>query len=123
MITSMYGHCDAFDVVYTQIGKDQWQATVPPDLTDGKYVVDIYGVDNTGFLVYWAGILYMYDSRFVKLELLPDSCVMFYTDTVDVSNIWDSSDRWDMSVIWDTFEVWDSSDMIEFCISDPTPCC
>lgn len=65
----------------------------------------------------------MYDSRFVKLELLPDSCVMFYTDTVDVSNIWDSSDRWDMSVIWDTFEVWDSSDMIEFCISDPTPCC
>ena len=63
MITSMYGHCDAFDVVYTQIGKDQWQATVPPDLTDGKYVVDIYGVDNTGFLVYWAGILYMYDSR------------------------------------------------------------
>ena len=119
----MYGHCDAFDVVYTQIGKDQWQATVPPDLTDGKYVVDIYGVDNTGFLVYWAGILYMYDSRFVRLELLPDSCVMFYTDTVDVSNIWDSSDRWDMSVIWDTFEVWDSSDMIEFCISDPTPCC
>ena len=58
MITSMYGHCDAFDVIYTQIGENQWQATVPPDLTDGKYVVDIYGVDNTGFLVYWAGILY-----------------------------------------------------------------
>ena len=119
----MYGHCDAFYVVYTQIGKDQWQATVPPDMTDGKYVVDIYGVDNTGFLVYWAGILYMYDSRFVRLELLPDSCVMFYTDTVDMSDVWDSSDRWDLSVIWDTFEVWDSSDMIEFCISDPTPCC
>lgn len=118
----MYGHCDAFDVIYTQVGENQWQATVPPDLTDGKYVVDIYGVDNTGFLVYWAGILYMYDSRFVRLELLPDSCVMFYTDTV-VSDVWDSSDRWDLSVIWDTFEVWDSSDMIEFCVSDPTPCC
>ena len=97
MITSMYGHCDAFDVIYTQVGENQWR-------------------------VYWAGILYMYDSRFVKLELLPDSCVMFYTDTVDMSDVWDSSDRWDMSVVCDTFEVWDSSDMNEFCISDPTPC-
>lgn len=105
MITSMYGHCDAFDVIYTQIGENQWQATVPPDLTDGKYVVDIYGVDNTGFLVYWAGILYMYDSRLIKIELLPDSCVIFYTDAVDVS------------------EVWDTSDTIEFRILDPTPCC
>lgn len=119
----MYGHCDAFDVVYTQIGKDQWQATVPPDLTDGKYVVDIYGVDNTGFLVYWAGILYMYDSRLIKIELLPDSCVIFYTDAVDVSEVWDSSGQWELSVMQDTSEVWDTSDMIEFCISDPTPCC
>lgn len=123
MITSMYGHCDAFDVVYTQIGKDQWQATVPPDLTDGKYVVDIYGVDNTGFLVYWAGILYMYDSRLIKIELLPDSCVIFYTDAVDVSEVWDSSGQWELSVMQDTSEVWDTSDTIEFRILDPTPCC
>lgn len=123
MITSMYGHCDAFDVVYTQIGKDQWQATVPPDMTDGKYVVDIYGVDNTGFLVYWAGILYMYDSRLIKIELLPDSCVIFYTDAVDVSEVWDSSGQWELSVMQDTSEVWDTSDTIEFRILDPTPCC
>lgn len=123
MITSMYGHCDAFDVIYTQVGEDQWQATVPPDLTDGKYVVDIYGVDNTGFLVYWAGILYMYDSRLIKIELLPDSCVIFYTDAVDVSEVWDSSGQWELSVMQDTSEVWDTSDTIEFRILDPTPCC
>lgn len=123
MITSMYGHCDAFDVIYTQVGENQWRATVPPDLTDGKYVVDIYGVDNTGFLVYWAGILYMYDSRLIKIELLPDSCVIFYTDAVDVSEVWDSSGQWELSVMQDTSEVWDTSDTIEFRILDPTPCC
>ncbi len=90
MITQMYGHCDAFDVVYTQINASQWQTNVPPDLSDGKYVTDIYAVDDTGYIVYWAGILYMYDSRVVKLELMPDSCVMFYTDVISVSEVYAS---------------------------------
>lgn len=78
----MYGHCDSFDIVYTQTSENLWQAEVPADLSDGKYVVDIYGVDDTGYIVYWTGILYMYDSRVVKLELLQDTHVIFY-DTPD----------------------------------------
>lgn len=91
MIVAMYGHCDSFDVTYTKIGENFWQAEVPADLSDGKYVVDIYGVDTTGYIVYWTGILYMYDSRVVGLELLPDSCVAFYDSTDDV-RFFDSSD-------------------------------
>lgn len=34
----MYGHCDAFDVIYTQVGENQWQATVPPEA--GTYVLE-----------------------------------------------------------------------------------
>lgn len=91
MIIAMYGHCDSFDVTYTIIGEGLWQAEVPADLSDGKYVVDIYGVDTTGYIVYWTGILYMYDSRVVKLELLQDSRVIFY-DSTDEIYIFDSSD-------------------------------
>lgn len=91
MIIAMYGHCDSFDVTYTRIGEGLWQAEVPADLSDGKYVVDIYGVDTTGYIVYWAGILYMYDSRVVKLELLQDSRVIFY-DSSDEICAFDSSD-------------------------------
>lgn len=88
MITQMYGHCDAFDVVYTQTASNQWQAVVPPDLKDGKYVTDIYAVDDTGYMVYWAGILYMYDSKYIKLEILPDSCVIYRTDNVAITDVY-----------------------------------
>lgn len=88
MITRMYGHCDEFDVVYTQINTLQWQAVVPPDLEDGKYVTDIYAVDDTGCIVYWAGILYMYDSKHIKLEILPDSCVIYRTDNITITDVY-----------------------------------
>lgn len=84
----MYGHCDAFDVVYTQINASQWQAVVPPDLEDGKYVTDIYAVDDTGYIVYWAGILYMYDSKYIKLEILPDSCAIYHTDNIAIADVY-----------------------------------
>ena len=83
MIVAMYGHCDSFEVTYTKVGEGLWQTEVPADLSDGKYIVDIYGVDSAGYIAYWTGILYMYDSRMVGLELLQDSHVIF----------WDSSDR------------------------------
>ena len=89
MIVEMYGHCDTFDVVYTCIEPGLWQATVPADLTDGKYVVDIYGVDSTGYIVYWTGILYMWDSRVISLEILPESCITFY-DTSDEVQVFES---------------------------------
>ncbi len=84
MLTAMYGHCDSFDIIYTRINGNLWQAEVPADLSDGKYVVDIFGVDDTGYIVYWCGILYMYDSRIVKLELLQDSNVIFYDSTDEI---------------------------------------
>lgn len=84
MLTAMYGHCDSFDIVYEKVSEGLWQAEVPADLSDGKYVVDIFGIDDTGFIVYWSGILYMYDSRVVRLELLQDSCVIFYDSTDDI---------------------------------------
>lgn len=98
MITYMYGHCDAFDVVYTQTASNQWQATVPPDLEDGKYIVDIYGIDNAGFVVYWSGILYMYNSKFIRLELLPESCVTYRTDNITVADVYIPSNDLDFII-------------------------
>lgn len=86
MIIAMYGHCDSFDVTYTKIGEKLWTTEVPADLSDGKYIVEIYGVDETGYIAYWTGILYMYDSRVVMLKLLPDCGGIFWdsSDTIEV---------------------------------------
>ena len=92
MLIAMYGHCDSFEITYTKIGENLWQSEVPADLSDGKYVVDIYGIDSTGYIVYWTGILYMYDSRVVKLELLQDSRSIFY-DSTDEIQVFDTTDK------------------------------
>ena len=87
MIVAMHGHCDDFEVTYTNVGEGLWQTEVPADLSDGKYVVDICGVDTTGYIVYWTGILYMYDSRVISLELIPESCVVF-RDSADIIKVY-----------------------------------
>ncbi len=98
-IIAMCGHCDSFDVTYTKIGENHWETEVPADLSDGKYVVEIYGLDETGYIAYWTGILYMFDSRVVMLELLPDCSGRFWssTDTVE-TQFWDSADNVEVRV-------------------------
>lgn len=85
-VVAMYGYCDNFYVTYKKVGENRWETEVPADLSDGKYVIEIYGEDETGGIVYWAGILYMFDSRVVMLELLPDCGGMFWdsSDTIEV---------------------------------------
>lgn len=70
-VTEMWGKADDYNVVFHKEG-DLWETIVPPDLSDGKYVVDITARTNIGILIYYKGILYMADGRLVCLNLLPD---------------------------------------------------
>ena len=58
-IKRVWGQADNFDIVLTQISKDEWQTTLPPDLIDGWYAVLLYAEDSKNRIGTWHGILYV----------------------------------------------------------------
>ena len=72
MIVRIYGTCDGKDVVFRKVTEEQWICTVPADLTDGTYIVEIWAESDNGYTTYTTAILYMCDSRFVALEKVED---------------------------------------------------
>lgn len=85
MITRVYGKADNFELEFTWDGS-VWNAAVPADLSDGKYVCEFYAVDNYGFTSYYTGILYMFDGKAV-IELSKDDIYIgFYADDISLSS-------------------------------------
>lgn len=58
MITSVYGRCDEYDVIFKESG-GKWRCCVPPDWTDGQYACEFYAQTDAGVIGYWTGILYI----------------------------------------------------------------
>lgn len=71
-ITELYGKCDNYDVVFHQNERGLWETTVPADFEDGKYIAEFWAHDITGLIIYWTGILYMYDGKVIFIELAED---------------------------------------------------
>ncbi len=57
-VARVYGKADDFDIEFVRKG-DRWAVEVPPDLSDGRYVVRITAIDVLGNTCYWIGELYM----------------------------------------------------------------
>ena len=74
MITRVYGKADNFELEFKLDG-GVWNAAVPADLSDGKYVCEFWAVDSYGYTSYYTGILYMFDGKAV-LELVKDDIVI-----------------------------------------------
>ena len=72
VVVSIHGTCDGKDILFSKITDEQWICTVPADLSDGTYVVDLWAESNNGFTTYATAILYMCDSKFVSLEMIED---------------------------------------------------
>lgn len=78
-IVRVYGKADNFDLEFTPTGGNEWECTIPPDMTDGQYATEIYALDSEGYFAYWTGILYMLKGRVhlclkeskYKIQLLP----------------------------------------------------
>lgn len=87
MITKMWGKCDNYDVVFTENEQGLWETIVPADFEDGKYVVEIWAEDSAGWLIYWTGVLYMYNGKVVFLELAEDPYKVFITTSTDIIEV------------------------------------
>lgn len=72
MVTQVWGNADSFELVFSPLGDDQWSATVPADLEDGQYIVELYCKDDAGTEAYWTGILYLNKSDQVQVRIVAD---------------------------------------------------
>lgn len=58
MICSVIGSADGHDLILEQKNSG-WQATLPPDLTDGQYVVTLLATDEAGNITTYRGVMYL----------------------------------------------------------------
>ena len=58
MITVVHGRADGYELVLTPAGSG-WQATLPPNLADGQYVVTLTAADEAGNVSEYRGVLYL----------------------------------------------------------------
>lgn len=70
-ITRVWGKADQFDLVFSPSG-DLWDAAVPADIEDGRYVVELFALDDVGNQAYWTGILYINSSKNVRVRIIAD---------------------------------------------------
>lgn len=68
----MWGTCDGKGIIFTRVHDTEWICDVPPDLVDGRYIVEIYAELTSGGVIYTTAILYMFDGRCVSLEFVND---------------------------------------------------
>lgn len=76
MITSVWGTCDNYDVIFKQSG-GVWRCCIPPDWADGRYVCEFYATTDSGMIGYWAGILYISDGDAMCPELVADNIIVW----------------------------------------------
>ena len=67
-VVSVVGTVNGHDVILTSSGNDRWDIKVPIT-TDGVYVAQFTATDAVGHQDTWAGLLYVFDSRPIRLEL------------------------------------------------------
>ena len=72
MIVSLTGKADNFELVFAKQQNNTWAAEVPPNIETGRYIVELYAVDQAGNVGYWRGVLHMSQNQRVTLEILTD---------------------------------------------------
>ena len=71
-VESMWGTCDGKGIIFTRVTDTEWICDVPPDLIDGRYIVEIWAKTYSGSIIYTTAILYMFDGKCVSLEFVND---------------------------------------------------
>lgn len=77
MVTRVWGKADSFELVFSLSGAF-WEAKVPADMDDGKYVVELFCIDDGGNTAYWTGILYLNKSADVKVRIAADIVKLWF---------------------------------------------
>ena len=64
-IIRVWGVADSFTLEYSEGTDGRWNVSVPADLQDGQYAVEIFAQNRIGAIGFWAGILYMHRGKAV----------------------------------------------------------
>lgn len=63
-IIRLWGTADKFEIEFDKNdATGQWDVTIPADLEDGHYVVELFAMNEYGETGYWTGVLYMLQGR------------------------------------------------------------
>ena len=85
MITAVTGSADGHALVLTPTGSG-WQATLPPDLADGQYVVTLTAVNEAGNVGEFRGVLYLC-AGICKLALQPEAMKLLAAQEVETARL------------------------------------
>lgn len=80
MIIRIEGMADNHVLRFMSVGGDYWEAKVPPDLTDGMYIVTLWAWDDAGNSAYYATALMMVDTEQITVAWLPDTTAQRWVD-------------------------------------------
>lgn len=58
-IVRLHGTADNFEIEFSKGTDGLWRCSVPADLEDGQYAVQLYAINEQGAWTYWTGLLYM----------------------------------------------------------------
>lgn len=87
-IVRLWGTADKFDIEFDKNpSTGLWDVTIPADLEDGHYVVELYAMNEYGETGYWTGVLFMYQGR-PHIHIKPPRFV-----------IWSCPQAWKISVV------------------------
>lgn len=63
-IIRLWGTADKFEIEFDKNpSTGLWDVTIPADLEDGHYVVELFAMNEYNETGYWTGVLFMYQGR------------------------------------------------------------
>lgn len=70
MVISLTGTVDSVPVIFKKVEHDLWEATVPPDLHDGRYIVELIATDDAGNQTYEIAELWMWQRVITHFKVI-----------------------------------------------------
>lgn len=95
MISVVHGRADGHELVLTPVGSE-WQATLPPNLTDGQYVVTLTAADEAGNVSEYRGVLYLC-AGICRLEMQRE--IPAFLQLLDNLSVCLLSERWQVQFV------------------------
>ena len=87
-IIRLWGTADKFEIEFTKnTSTGRWDVSIPADLEDGHYVVELYAMNEFSEVGYWTGVLFMVQG-IPHIHIKPPKYI-----------IWRCPAAWDISVV------------------------
>lgn len=62
-IIRVWGTADSYDLLYTLDTDGKWKVSIPADMDDGTYAVDVFAQNRALRISHWTGFLYMHQGK------------------------------------------------------------